>query len=281
MSSSELIQDCETIHPLIPAYGLGAADADEVALVEAHVAQCPQAAAELADYVALAETMLFSAPRVQAPAGLAAKLRAAAAPAAAQTARQSVPTQAQPGFWQRLSDALSPRQWRPAYVLAALALVALVATNLYWGSQVRAVHSAQQALAARLDRQTEVLTQVGEGNFLRIYVPAGPAGEASDAYATVVCNPKQEAGFILAENLPALPADQAYQVWLTKDGQRTSGGLLQTNDQGLGWLVFRAPLPMGQYTAVDITAEPAASSAAPTTQPVIQGNLYDGDYHAS
>lgn len=281
MNSSELNQDCQVIHPLIPAYALGAADADEAVLVEAHLAGCAEAAAELAAYTELADTLLYSAPPVQPPAALAGKLRAATAPNAPAPARQPVLARTQPGFWQRLGAALSPRQWRPAYVLAALALLTLVATNLYWGSQMQSLRSAQQTLAARLDQQTDVLTQVGEGDFLRIYLPAGPAGEASDAYATVVCNPKQQAGFILAENLPALPEDQAYQVWLIKDGQRTSGGLLQPNDQGLGWLAFRAPLPMGEYTEVGITAEPATGSPGPTSPPVIKGNLYDGDYQTS
>ena len=221
MNSSELTQDCATIHALIPAYSLGAADPNEAMQVEAHLAQCPEAAALLADYAALAETLLFSAPPVQAPASLATKLAAATAAPTPLPLRQTAPVAVQPSLWQRLTDALSPKNWRPSYVFAALILIGLLATNLYWGSQVRALHGAQQQLAAHIDDQVDVLTQVGDGSFLRIYLPAGPAGEASHAYATVVCSPEREAGFILAENLPVLPAGQAYQVWLIQDDQRT------------------------------------------------------------
>ena len=122
---------------------------------------------------------------------------------------------------------------------------------------------------------------MGEGAFLRITLPAGPAGEASGAYATVVCDPSEAAAFVLAENLPVLASDQAYQVWLIHGDERVSGGLFRPNAQGNGAIAFQAPKPMGDYDAIGISTEPATGSARPTSPPVIQGDLYgDTDYQS-
>ena len=75
--TNETEQYCAAIHPLLPAFSIGATDPDETALVQKHLAACPQAVAELASYQMLAEALLFSAPPVEAPAGLADRIRAA------------------------------------------------------------------------------------------------------------------------------------------------------------------------------------------------------------
>ena len=67
MASDEKKTDCSEIHELIPAYCLGATDPGETRRVEAHLAQCREAAADAADYQALSETLLFSAPAVGPP----------------------------------------------------------------------------------------------------------------------------------------------------------------------------------------------------------------------
>lgn len=265
--------DCDAIKALIPAFSLGATDPDETALVMAHLNDCPEAAAELAAYADLASTMLFSAPAMQPPTRLADRLRAATTSTAPAKAERGAPS-----LWQRLAAALAAPQRRPALAIAVVALALLMAVSVLATAQLATLRRQQQDLIARLEQQAALLSMVAEDDFLRIQLPAGPAGQAAGAYATVLCNPAQAEGLILAESLPPLPTDQTYQVWLIKDNQRVSGGLLQPDSRGASTLLFRAPEPMGAFDAIGITQEPAGGSPAPTSPPVIKGNLYTPNY---
>lgn len=266
-------QDCELVLELIPAYSLGATDPDETEFVNARLANCPEAMAELARYRALAEAMLFSAPAVAAPPQLAQRLQAATA--ARKPANQPAPPRpAPPGLWQRLRDALASPQWRPALAVAVAAVVLLAGLSLLWGAQLGQLRQQQQLLAARLNEQEALLAMVGGGQFVRVELPAGPAGEATAASAAVICDPGRTIGFIQAESLPPLADGMAYQVWLIKGEERVSGGLFQVDDAGQGRLAFEAPEPLGAYDAIGITPEPASGSPGPTSPPVIRGELY-------
>ncbi len=266
--------DCAALRALIPAYSLGATDPDETAVVLAQLAHCPEALADLADFAALSEALLSVAPPVQPPPAVADRLRVAITQPPAQTVR-ALPARSQllAGFWQRLRQVWQTPQWRPALAVAAVALVLLLATSLYWDSRLDGIVRQQQQLAATLEQQTALLAAVGEGRFARVTLPAGPAGAPTGASATVVYDPFQRTGLVFAENLPPLPADQAYQVWLIQGEERASGGLFVVSDGGRGVLIFTAPQPMQNYDAIGITREPRTGSAGPTTAPVVKGEL--------
>ncbi|MCA9870742.1 MAG: anti-sigma factor [Caldilineae bacterium] len=285
MAPEEKKTDCTEIHELIGAYCLGATDPDETGLVEAHLAECPEAAAEAAEYHALAETLLFSATPVEPPASLSASLLAATAPSSDAPLSVALPVQTKaedtsPSLWHRIQAALAGLSLRPLPVLAGIAVVTLLAANLYLISQIGALQSSVDALQSQAGQQVAVLTQVGEGAYLRIGLPAGPAGIATDAYGALVCSPDQPQGFLLAENLPVLQPGHAYQVWLGQGDIEISAGLFNANAAGYGKLVFTAPLPMGQYDSLLVTEEPATGSSQPTTPPTIGGSIYGEEYQS-
>ncbi len=286
MAPEKMTTDCTEIHELIPAYCLEATDPDETRLVAAHLAECPDAAVEAAEYRALSEALLFSAPVATPPARLADKLltvtTATAEPAkpAAAAAVHTQPGDAGPSLWERLRAALAGSGLRPVPVLAAIALVALLAVNVYLANQLGLLRSSVDDLEGRLGKQTAVLTQVGEGTNVRIGLPPGPAGVATAAYGALVCNPEEPVGFLLAENMPPLAPGEAYQVWLGQGDTMVSAGLFDADAAGNGRIVFSAPLPMGQYDSLRVTAEPATGSAQPTSVPTIGGSLYGAEYQS-
>lgn len=283
MSTEKPDTSCQAIHDLIPAFSLGATDPAERDLVESHLADCPEAANLRAGYDSLAEALLHSAPPVQAPSGLADRLRIATQPAtvAAESGSPSAKPSTDRGFVRRLMNALSLHPRRSMAVVAALSLVILVIANLFWSTQLRSSRESQRQLAQFLDHQTELLALIGEDAFLRIELPPASTDVAAGAHATVLCNPDREVGFILAEGLPPLPPEQVYQVWLVSGDQRVSGGLMQPDALGRGWLAFRAPVPLKEFDAVGITPEPAGGSPGPTSPPVIRGPLYGEGYEES
>lgn len=267
-------QECDALHDLLPAFSLGATDPDETAWVKSHLAECPDALMELKAYAGLAEAMLYTAPPIRPPASLAEALRAASAqPARTSPAKPVAPETVRRG-WERLWRWLATP--RPAFTALALALLMLLSGFL--GVEVVGLHSQQQELASRLERQTALLAAVGEGAYLRVTLPAGPAGQGSGAQATVICDPERSVGVVYAKRMPALPPGQAYQVWLIQGEQRTSAGLFQVSADGTGLLTFQAPLPMRRYDAMGITVEPATGSPQPTTPAVVKGPLYRQEY---
>jgi|SRR5437764_5054070 len=76
----------------------------------------------------------------------------------------------------------------------------------------------------------------------------------------------------LASNLPQLPSQKAYELWLIPaSGAPIPAGLFKPDSRGSG-TVIRPPLPSGvQANTFAITVEPEAGSAAPTSQPIMVG----------
>jgi len=90
---------------------------------------------------------------------------------------------------------------------------------------------------------------------------------------TLIMNQDGEYGTLVVDKLSALDDNQKYQVWLIRDGQRTSGGLFSVNTQGYASLEIVVPRPLLDYQAIGITIEPAVGSPGPTGTKVMGGDL--------
>lgn len=70
-----------------------------------------------------------------------------------------------------------------------------------------------------------------------------------------------------------LPADKVYQLWLIRDGQRTSGGTFTVDANGRGQVPIHPPLPIREYQSMGVTVEPTGGSPGPTGARVLRGSL--------
>ncbi len=260
---------CEAVKALIPAYALGATDPQEEALIKAHLEHCPEALAELASYAALNEALLYSAPPAEAPRELGERLRRSlgSTTAAAPTAPP------RPGLLARIASlfsGLATPSFSLGQAVTALAVLALVVTNFYWGAQVQALRTEQARLAQQLDRQVTAMGLIMTAQEVkRVNLP--PAQEASPAHAELVWSPENRVAMLYAESFPPLPPDKAYQLWLIRGDERISGGLFRVNEDGQGILVVEAPEPLDHFDGFGITPEPATGSPGPTASPVVKG----------
>jgi anti-sigma-K factor RskA len=142
----------------------------------------------------------------------------------------------------------------PAWSLVSLVLVvALAANNLF--------------LWQRLDRLESV-----QANTLRTIVLQGTQ---SSPYATglLVISLDGEHGTLVVDRLKPLGEDQQYQLWLTRDGQRTDGGVFSVDEDGYGAKWIKASDPLASYTGFGVTVEPAGGSPYPTGDRVLGGGL--------
>ena len=78
---------------------------------------------------------------------------------------------------------------------------------------------------------------------------------------------------LLTVNLPPLPDDKEYQVWLISGGRKYSGGLFRVDSTGFGKVVIIPVVPFSEIDALGITIEPAGGSHGPTGVNVLKGDL--------
>ncbi len=96
---------------------------------------------------------------------------------------------------------------------------------------------------------------------------------APDAEGTLVISGDGEYGTLVVDGLPALDQAHQYQLWLIRDGQRTSGGVFSVNEEGYGALLISSEAPLSSYPSFGITVEPAGGSPGPTGDKVLGGSL--------
>lgn len=260
---------CQDIQELIPAYLLDAVDAAERARVEEHLPECPVCLEFVRAYSPVLAALPYAASQVEPPADLKARVLAATLPAR-QTAPQQTPvaprrTRAAPVAAGRLSW-LSSLVRSPALAAAALVLVlALGVWNLALQNQM-----AQQS--AELSRQREYLTVLAYSDGVPKHLQGTDA--AADAVGRLYGGYEDNSFVVVTRDMPKLPPDKVYQLWLIDAaGKRTSGGTFTVDEDGSGWLFSRAPQGLVNYRSVGVTVEPVGGSPGPTGAKMLGGNL--------
>ena len=239
----------ESTHVLdvLPAYALGSLEADEARRVEEHLSSCLICRNESGALQAVAEHLSLSAPLAEPPSDLKERLMQrvhAARPKRPEREHAPQPVRARP-VWQRLL---------PVWGVASLCFILLLA-----GSSL--------VLWQRLNH-LEFMTAAG----MRA-VPLSPPDAESGATGFVLISADGDNGALVVDGLPPLGDDQEYQLWLIRDGNRTSGAIFSTDEKSYGGTRIRAPLSLLEYSAVGITIEPAGGSPQPTGKQVLRGSL--------
>lgn len=263
--------ECEAVQTLIPEYALGALPQTEADSVTNHVRACLLCRRELRAYERVVDGLLVSpAPAAPSPL-LRARVMQGAGIAPAPARREGFRLSA----W--LGSALSGVGLVPRLspAVAALALVLAVAggyQSFQLQSDLRRVQVENQTLASEMASNRSVIADALRPG-ATVWQFRG-TDSAPSARASLYCNPNGQTGVLAVENLQPLPAGEAYQLWLIRDGQRASGGMLTVDASGRGVLTVLAPEPLGDYQSVGMTVEPAAGSPGPTGQRVLSGQIY-------
>ncbi|HEX5837196.1 MAG TPA: anti-sigma factor [Anaerolineales bacterium] len=230
---------------LIPAFAIGALEAEDVARVETHLAGCLICREESRALEEVAAQLRFAAPASAPSPGLKERLITRVQSTRLQTPVPA-PAPSRPWFERLL----------PAWGLASLVLLlALGALNL--------------SLWQRFN-EAESFTAPGG---MRA-VPLSPEDAASRATGFVLISADGQDGALVVDGLPPLDEDQEYQLWLIRDGERVSGAIFSTDENSYGGTRIRAPLSLLEYSAVGITVEPAGGSPQPTGERVLGGPLH-------
>ena len=240
-------------------YALGALQGEERQAVEKHLAECSACRQELEKLQGDMALLAFSANGPRPPARSRSRLMAAIAK---EPHKARFHQRARLTWWNALG-------W--AAVLAAIVIGVLLRhqnsdlqrhladLETSYSKQERQLFEAKQLLATLTSPDAKQFTLVAGKT------PPQPQGKAiylRDSGTLV----------FLASNLPAIPAQKTYELWLIPiSGAPLPAGLFKPDAHGAA-AVIRPPLPKGvEAKAFAITIEPEAGSVAPTSQPIMVG----------
>jgi anti-sigma-K factor RskA len=270
---------CADVADLAPAFVLGALESAETDAVRRHLASCPEAHAEVAEFGSVVPALFDTVELVAPPAGLKDRILAAAAtqpqrtvdaqPAAGlQPARDARPAERtrdprrQPapddrvGNW---ADRLFRRPiWAAVAVAAALAVVALGAWNLQLRDEIAGLTAYRNGVVEVLDQAA------GPGAQLAVLsTPEGPDGPTG--LAAVSADGRVA---LVMRDLAPTTGTQVYETWLIgADGAPIPIGDFRVG--GSGTASFSAAhASLGPGVVVALTLEPGPGATAPT-MPII------------
>jgi hypothetical protein len=264
--------DCEQVRDHLDAWALGALEPEEAAAVEAHLRDCPDCRALAAQRAGVASRLpeaLAAASPHQLPPALRERVldavRATPADTMAVVPGSSGPDDTLATPPPVSLDAARDRRRLPRVPtwLGAAAAVLVLAVAIGWGFHLSQALGHERALREEfeglVDRQEIVLEVIDSRNTVKLFLRP-PEGSGSNAYGKLFTRTDMEHVVVMAARLPAPPDGMAYHLWLTRDGTTSLAGVLNTNEQGFGMLVFDAPVDGPVYEAVEVTLQPTGST---------------------
>jgi anti-sigma-K factor RskA len=238
-------------------YALGTLELPERVAFEKHLTECAACRRELEQLRGDSALLAMSAPQEVPPARARKRLMSA-------IAAETRPTRAP-----------KPRaswMWIPSLAAAALAIVAVLLwrqdTNLR--RQFASLEEDFSQQQAQLRAANEVLATLTDPAAVRFTLSAAntpPRPQGKAIYAR-----SRGSLIFLATNMPALPPQKAYELWLIPaSGAPIPAGLFKPDPNGSA-TVIDPPLPGNvEAKTFAITVEPEAGSPAPTSQPIMVG----------
>lgn len=227
----------------LPAYAIGSLDAEEARRVEEHLLSCLICRNESSTYRTVADQLSLLAPAAAPSPDLRDRLMQRVR---STRSEQHAPQTPKRPWLERLL---------PAWGLASLCLIALLAgfNVLLW------------------QRLNQLEDYTAPGGMRAAPLSATVVGSAATGF--VLISADGDDGALVVDGLPPLGDAQQYQLWLIRDGQKTSGAVFSTDEKAYGGTRIRAPGSLLEYSAVEITIEPTGGSSQPTGENVLSGPL--------
>lgn len=274
----------EHIDDLVEGYALNALEPAERAQVEQHVAVCPPCERMLRAIENTAHMLGFVARPVAPPQHCKRQLLE-------KIERErflATPTRPARGLG-------APTVW------AAVAAVALVMLSGAWSMrlQQQLARTRDELIQARNERstaQTEVAqmhsqmasvqnasatmqSQIAEFTGLEDTLASTEAvrtlqgrGTAATAAAKTYMKPGSKTAVLIIKNLPPLPANKAYQVWVARGNEQQPLTVFQASEPVM-YVKLTPPEPIDRYQAIMVTVEDASGAQKPSSDTVLFGNL--------
>lgn len=255
----------------LASYVVGALPRDERAALEAHIAQCPECAAEARSLQRVADALARSVSQRTPRSELRARvLQSVAGHGAATTTEVSGrTTRSAMSGWVPLAATLLMAVALGAYAIRLHERIGVLESRLD-AALANSASAERATLEARrvADEAQSAMGVLAAPDLARIDLKGEPAAPGATARALWS---RQRGMVFTASNLPPLPAGRIYQVWVVTAQAPVSAGLLQPDASGHGTRVFRTPPDIAAPVAVAVTLEPEGGVPAPTGERYLLG----------
>ncbi|MCI0551318.1 MAG: anti-sigma factor [Anaerolineae bacterium] len=270
---------------LLPAYVLGTLEPDEMLAVDAYLQTDSRLEARLRELEQAAAQLAYAAPHSPLPADAKPQLLARIhADLAQQPAPDSASAHQPVGHVSQPRARLQPVRpdERPArregwldglrrQALGFGALVALLVLGLYVIQLQTRLNAAATQLETTQNAVAAIQLHLGVIASAEQIVRLNGTDTASEVVGNFYIT--GEEGVIVLKGLTPLPESQTYQLWLVVDGQPISAGLFAAKPNAASvWDVVVSP-QMQNFTAVEISMEPAGGSPTLLGPVRVQGSV--------
>jgi anti-sigma-K factor RskA len=240
-------------------YALGALRGDERHAVEEHLEKCSACRQELEKLLGDLALLALSASGPRPPARSRERLMAAIAK---EPRRPQLVRRARWAWWNALG-------WAAALAATAIAVL-LSEQNSELRHRVAELETSSSTHDQQLREARQLLATLTSPEAVHFTLIAGKTPPQPQGKAIYV----RSSGTLvfLASNMPSIPPQKAYELWLIPtSGTPIPAGLFKPDARGAA-AVIQPPLPTGvEAKAFAITIEPEAGSSAPTSQPIMMG----------
>ncbi len=239
--------DHERFDELKDAFVLGALPGDERREFEAYLAQHPERQAEIEDLSAVAGLLALSPEQHEPSPELRSRIMDAVG------AEASHPHESRRSDFAWIGELLSVRNL--ALGAAAVLVIGLFSWNMLLQGEMQNLQGRVQSLQS----------QPQEPQMVKL----GGAGTEQGAQAQLVTLEGDRA-VLVVEDMPPVPEDKTYQIWVIEDDVPKPSGLFEPNQDSVAAVVQR-PLQSGDVVAV--TVEPEGGSPKPTSDPMLAAEV--------
>jgi anti-sigma-K factor RskA len=224
----------------IPAYALGALDANDSTALAAHLKSCASCRDELAAYQILSDNLLMAIPPQNPPAALRQRLKTKLPSA------RKAPNG--PWTWSFVQSAL------------AIGFVALLLLNIFTLFLMQSFQRQQARLSNQLQSEQTAMALLSYPDTQTLLI------NSQEVTGTVLLEKDRNTVVIILWNLSPIADNQTYQIWLiSPDGDRTSAGLFRPQaDQPFTSIPIFSKQALSDFRGIGATLEPLGGSSHPT-----------------
>ena len=276
--------DCREAEEFYTPYLLGALEPRDRRLMDAHLEGCRECSLKLSGDGETLARFAASVPQLEVPSRVKQRLFS------------RIEREAAFGWLAELSHALMglsaalgrSLESHAAKAVAATLVLGLVLGGLWFNLRLNQLSDDSRVMSAEIEyvteREEQVMKMVSDQRYftyqaLRMSVTPGTAVTmlsgtgAPRATGMIMMSGGSNKALLVVVGLPPLPRNEAYQIWLIKNGQKYSAGLFSVDSTGYGQAIVVPLNPFTWFDGVGITIEPAWGSDGPTGTNVLKGDL--------
>ncbi len=162
-------------------------------------------------------------------------------------------------------------------VAASFALLILTVTLLFYAFNLNEIIGQKEAQIVELEQEVEhreELLSILSARTVDLVVMAGLEVNP-EGYGKIIWDPENEQALLQVSNLPPVPADKDYQLWLIKDNTPMPAGVFTVNETDEASFFKIEEMPEANRESANafaVTLEPEGGVPEPTGPMYLSGN---------